>query len=127
VRITIEHEFNMLQETTLRKAVKNHFAFAEQQANIRFKTEMRKFMLLMILGISLLALVSKYKISDTAQVELWVKTLYEGTIIASWVAIWEAMTSIFFCWSPYFAKKIIFHRLMNSEIQILNKFNKISL
>jgi hypothetical protein len=81
----------------------------------------------MIFGISLLALVSKYKIPDQAPVELWLKTLYEGAIIASWVAIWEALTSIFFSWTPYMNLTRIYRRLLNSEIIIINTIARIAI
>jgi hypothetical protein len=127
VRISVEQEFNMLQETTLRKAIRNHFDWVCQLERRKIIVETRKFVLLMIFGISLLALVSKYKIPDQAPVELWLKTLYEGAIIASWVAIWEALTSIFFSWTPYMNLTRIYRRLLNSEIIIINTIARIAI
>ncbi|MEW6712418.1 MAG: hypothetical protein AB1403_21550 [Candidatus Riflebacteria bacterium] len=127
VRVSIEHEFNSLQESNLRKAIINYFAYVSELEKIKFRKEMGKFFLLMLFGITLLALLSKYKIPDSTEVEVWVKTAQEGLIIASWVAIWEAMTAIFFCWSPYFAKTEIYNRILNSEIKIINVVSRLTI
>ncbi len=124
VRVSIENEFNQIQENNLRKAIVNYFAYLNEYEKRRFRKEMRKFFLLMLLGISLLALTSYYKIPDSVQVELWVKTAQEGLVIASWVAIWEAMTAIFFCWSPYFANTEVFNRILKTEIKIVNVISR---
>ncbi len=127
VRVSIEHEFNSLQENNLRKAIINYFAYVSEVEKIKFRNEMGKFFLLMLFGITLLALLSKYKIPDTAEVEVWVKTAQEGLVIASWVAIWEAMTAIFFCWSPYFAKTEVYNRILTSEINIVNVVSRLTI
>ncbi|MFZ5949479.1 MAG: hypothetical protein ACOYXC_02145 [Candidatus Rifleibacteriota bacterium] len=127
VRVSIEHEFNSLQENNLRKAIINYFAYVSEIEKIKFRKEMGKFFLLMLFGITLLALLSKYKIPDSAEVEVWVKTAQEGLIIASWVAIWEAMTAIFFCWSPYFAKTEVYNRILTSEIKIINVVSRLTI
>ncbi len=119
VRISIEHEFNSLQENNLRKAIMNYFAYLGEYEKLKFRREMRKFFLLMLLGISLLALISANKIPDNANVELWMKMLQEGLIIASWVSIWEAMTAIVFSWSPYLVNTQIYSRVLNTEIKII--------
>lgn len=127
VRISIEQEFNLIQENNLRKAIKHHFTYLHEIEKIKYRKEMQKFTLLMILGVSLLALISKYKIPDTTQAELWVKTLQEGLTIASWVAIWEALTAILFCWSPAFSDSKIFNRISQAEIRVQNVSNKIKI
>lgn len=126
VRVSIEHEFNMLQENNLRKAIMNYFAYLSESEKIKYRREMRKFFLLMLLGISLLAVIGKYKVPDTANVELWVKMLQEGLIIASWVAIWEATTAIIFCWSPYHVNTEVYTRILNTEIKIMNVISRLS-
>ncbi|GAB4272623.1 MAG: hypothetical protein Kow0029_11420 [Candidatus Rifleibacteriota bacterium] len=119
IRVSIDNEFNIVQENNLRKAIKNYFSYLQEIERITFRKEIRKFGFLMILGISLLALVSKYKVPDSAEIELWQKMLQEGLIIASWVAIWEALTAIFFCWHPFFTNFYVYKRISEAEIKVV--------
>jgi hypothetical protein len=127
IRITIEKEFNLIQENNLRKAIKNHFAYMYEFEKLKFKKETRKFFLLMLLGISLLAFTSKYDLPDPKHAMLWVKTLREGLIIASWVAIWEATTAIFFGWTPYFSYSAIYRKILDTEIKVINSIKRITI
>jgi hypothetical protein len=127
IRISIEQEFNLIQENNLRKAIKNYFAYLYELERLKFRKEMRKFFLLMMFGISLLALTSKYKIPDAANVELWLKTLQEGLIIASWVAIWEASTAIIFAWNPYFTNSSVYRKILEAEIKIMNVIARLAI
>jgi len=120
IRVSIDHEFNMLQENILRKAVANYFTYRYQVENLNLRKEVRKFTMLMILGIVLFTFVSIYKLPDTTDIEVWKKILQEGMVVASWVAIWEAVTSLIFGWNPYYIKRSIFERIASAELKVVN-------
>ena len=87
---------------------------------LAFRRKTRKATLLVILGVCLLALTAKYDFPDPKQVQLWLKTMREGLIIAAWVAIWEALTEIVFSFGPYATKALIYKKMLACEIKIMN-------
>ncbi len=120
IRVSIDSEFNMLQENILRKAVVNYFTYLFQIENHNLRKEVRKFSLLTILGIVLFTLVYVFKLPDTSDIELWKKIFQEGVIVAAWVAIWEAVTSLIFGWNPYYIKRGIYERIATAELRVVN-------
>lgn len=124
IRIIIEKEYNMLQENILRKAVANHFGYLHQIERKNFFKEILKFLGLLLLGIAIMSGVSIYKLPDTPDVELWWKVLYEGVVIAGWVAFWEATTSIIFGWSPIYNRARVYSRIIDSELRVLNNLTR---
>ena len=120
IRVSIDQEFNMLQENILRKAVANYFTYRYQIENLNLRKEVRKFTMLMMLGIVLFTIVSIYKLPDTPDIEVWKKILQEGMVVAAWVAIWEAVTSLIFGWNPYYIKRGIYERVAAAELRVIN-------
>jgi hypothetical protein len=124
IRVTIDKEYNMLQESILRKAVANHFSFLHQIEKHNFRREIMKFLLLLLLGIGLMAAVSVYKLPDTPEVELWKKIFQEGVVIAAWVAFWEATTTVIFNWSPVYGKGKVYSRIVQAELRVINNLTR---
>lgn len=120
IRVSIDQEYNMLQENILRKAVANYFSYLYQIENRNLRKEMRKFTMLMLLGILLFTMVYLYKLPETEEIELWKKIFQEGVIVAAWVAIWEAVTSLIFGWNPYYLKRGIYERIATAEFRVVN-------
>jgi len=120
IRVSVDQEFNMLQENILRKAVANYFTYRYQIENLNLRKEIRKFTMLVILGIVLFTLVSLYKLPDTPDIEVRQKIFQEGLVVAAWVAIWEAVTSLIFGWNPYYIKRSIFERIASAELRVIN-------
>ena len=120
IRVSIDQEYNMLQENILRKAVANYFSYLHQVENRNLRKEIRKFALLMLLGIVLFAVVSMNKLPEAPEVELWKQIFQEGVVIAAWVAVWEAVTSLIFGWNPYLSKRSIYERIVLAEFQVVN-------
>jgi len=120
IRVSVDQEFNMLQENILRKAVANYFTYRYQIENLNLRKEIRKFSMLMILGIVLFTLVSTYKLPDAPDIEVWKKIFQEGMVVAAWVAIWEAVTSLIFGWNPYYIKRGIYERVAAAELRVIN-------
>ncbi|PKL43412.1 MAG: hypothetical protein CVV41_10155 [Candidatus Riflebacteria bacterium HGW-Riflebacteria-1] len=120
IRVSIDQEYNMLQENILRKAVANYFSYLYQIENRNLRKEMRKFSLLGLLGVVLFTMVYLYKLPDTPEIELWKKIFQEGVVVAAWVAIWEAVTSLIFGWNPYYLKRGIYERIATAEFRVVN-------
>ncbi|HAE38787.1 MAG TPA: hypothetical protein DCG57_09125 [Candidatus Riflebacteria bacterium] len=120
IRVSIDQEYNMLQENILRKAVANYFSYLYQIENRNLRKEMRKFSLLGLLGVVLFTMVYLYKLPDTPEIELWKKIFQEGLVVAAWVAIWEAVTSLIFGWNPYYLKRGIYERIATAEFRVVN-------
>lgn len=120
IRVSIDQEYNMLQENILRKAVANYFSYLYQIENRNLRKEMQKFTMLMLLGIVLFTMVSLYKLPETEEIELWKNIFHEGVIVAAWVAIWEAVTSLIFGWNPYYLKRGIYERIATAEFRVVN-------
>lgn len=120
IKVSIDQEYNMLQENILRKAVANYFSYLYQIENRNLRKEMRKFTMLMLLGIVLFTMVYLYKLPETEEIELWKKIFQEGVIVAAWVAIWEAVTSLIFGWNPYYLKRGIYERIATAEFRVVN-------
>src|SRR5574344_1939393 len=59
IMINIENEFNIMQENTLRKAVKNHFSYLYSIEHKKIRLEFKKFSFLFMLGVFLAVLVYK--------------------------------------------------------------------
>ncbi len=127
IRITIDREYNMLQENILRKAMVNHFMFQHEVERRNLRKEFRKFSTLLVLGIALMLAVSYYQFPEGNEVELWQKILQEGLVIASWVAFWEAFTSLIFGFSPFYQKSGIYGKIVAAEVRVLNNLGRIEL
>lgn len=120
IRVSIDQEFNMLQENILRKAVVNYFTYLAQLENRNLRREISKFSMLLILGFSIFTIVSLNKLPDIPEIELWKKLLQEGMVIAGWVTIWEAVSSIIFGWNPYYMKRDIYQRIASAEFRVVS-------
>ncbi|MBU1106186.1 MAG: hypothetical protein KKB51_05910 [Candidatus Riflebacteria bacterium] len=120
IKVSIDQEYNMLQENILRKAVANYFSYLYQVENRNLRKEMRKFLMLILLGIVLFAAISVNKPPNTSEIELWKQIVQEGIVIAAWVAIWEAVTSLIFGWNPYFIKRSIYERIIAAEFRVVS-------
>ena len=127
VRITIDQEYNMLQENILRKAMVNHFLFQDDVEKRNLRKEFRKFSFLMTLGVILMLIVSVYRLPEPNAVELWKKIFYEGVVIAAWVAFWEAFTSLIFGFTPFYQKSGIYGKIVAAEVRVLNNLSRIDL
>jgi hypothetical protein len=127
VRITIDREYNMLQENILRKAMVNHFMFQHEVERRNLRKEFRKFTSLLFLGIVLMLVVSYYKLPNPDEIELWKKILEEGLVIAAWVAFWEAFTSLIFGFNPFYQKSGIYGKIVAAEVRVLNNLGRIEL
>lgn len=124
IRVTIDKEYNMLQENILRKAVANHFSYLYQIERQNLRKEVLKFFALLILGIGLMGWVSVSKLPDTPEIELWKKVFQEGVIIAAWVAFWEATTTFIFGWGPYYFRGSIHNSIVEAELRVLNNLGR---
>ncbi len=120
IRVSVDQEFNMLQENILRKAVVNYFSFLYQVENRNLQREMRKFILLLALGIALLSFIYLHELPEAEEVELWKKIVQEGFVIAAWVSLWEAVSAFFFGWGPFYAKRRIYERIAATELKVIN-------
>ena len=60
------------------------------------------------------------KLPEAPEVELWKQIFQEGVVIAAWVAVWEAVTSLIFGWNPYLSKRSIYERIVLAEFQVVN-------
>lgn len=127
IRVTIDKEYNMLQESILRKAVTNHFNFLYQIERRKLHMEAWKCFIFSIVGMSLMTAISFYTLPDTANVELWKKVAYEGVTIASWVALWEATTAVIFGWHPFYAISHLYSRILKTQLIVLNNVRRIEL
>lgn len=126
IRISIEREFNMMQENTLRKAIINHFSYLYSIEHKRIKGEFKLFMFLTILGILLAFLVYKLNIQED-EVGVWVNIFYEGIVVAMWVAFWEAITSLIFGFRPFYKNRQLYLRIIKADLKICNAISPISL
>lgn len=124
IRVTIDREYNMLQENILRKAIANHFSYLYQFERQNLRKEVLKFFALLLLGIGLMGAVSVYKLPDTPEIELWKKIFQEGVIIAAWVAFWEATTTVIFGWGPYYSRGAIHNSIVEAELRVLNNLGR---
>lgn len=127
IRITIDREYNMLQENILRKAMVNFFSFLHEVERHNLRKEFRKFSSLLVLGIVLMIIVSQFKLPDVPEVELWKKVLQEGVIIAAWVAFWEAFTSLIFGFNPFYQKSGIYGKIVAAEVRVINNLSRIEI
>lgn len=127
IMINIENEFNIMQENTLRKAVKNHFSYLYSIEHKKIRVEFKKFSFLFMLGVFLAVLVYKMNISENEAVDLWVGILSEGIIVAMWVAFWEAITSLIFGFRPYYSNRQMYQRIVNADFKVYNSASVISL
>ncbi|MDD3001512.1 MAG: hypothetical protein PHF29_07145 [Candidatus Riflebacteria bacterium] len=127
IMINIENEFNIMQENTLRKAVKNHFSYLFSIEHKKIRLEFKKFVFLFVLGVFLGVLVYKMDISENDAVDLWVGIFSEGIIVAMWVAFWEAISSLIFGFRPYYSNRKMYHRIVNADLKVYNSVSVISL
>lgn len=127
IRITIDREYNMLQENILRKAMVNHFMFQHEVERRNLRKEFRKFSSLLVLGIILMLIVLYYRFPEGDEIELWQKIMQEGLVIASWVAFWEAFTSLIFGFSPFYQKSGIYGKIVAAEVRVINNLGRIEL
>ncbi len=125
VRITIDREYNMLQENILRKAMVNHFMFQHDVERRNLRKEFRKFSSLLLLGVVLMLVVSYYRFPNPDELEIWKKILQEGLVIAAWVAFWEAFTSLIFGFNPFYQKSGIYGKIVAAEVRVLNNLGRI--
>lgn len=127
IMINIENEFNIMQENTLRKAVKNHFSYLYSIEHKKIRLEFKKFIFMFILGAFLAVLVYKMDISENDAVDLWMGILSEGLIVAMWVAFWEAISSLIFGFRPYYSNRKMYRRIANADLKVYNSVSVISL
>ncbi len=125
IRITVDREYNMLQENILRKAMVNHFMFQHEVERLNLRKEFRKFSSLLLLGVVLMLVVSYYKFPNPDEQELWKKISQEGLVIAAWVAFWEAFTSLIFGFNPFYQKSGIYGKIVSAEVRVLNNLSRI--
>ncbi len=127
IRITIDREYNMLQENILRKAMVNFFMFQHEVERQNMHKEFRKFSTLLLLGVVLMLVVSYYKFPNPDEQELWKKIFQEGLVIAAWVAFWEAFTCLIFGFNPFYQKSGIYGKIVAAEVRVLNNLGRIEL
>jgi hypothetical protein len=126
IRISIEKEFNVMQEHTLRKAIVNHFSYLYSIEHQRIKGEFKLFLFLTLLGVALAFLVYKLNIQED-EAEVWLNIFYEGIVVAMWVAFWEAITSLIFGFRPYYKNRRMYSRIIKANLAICNAVSSIML
>ncbi len=107
---------NLSNERGICEATRAYFSHLSRQARHRLRLHLRRGVISLIIGLSVLALAligSRLLGDDTIS-----STLRESMDIGGWVALWRPMEMFLYDWWPILGDKIFYKRLGRMPIQI---------
>ena len=107
-------------EREIREAVKAHFAFQAQLKKREFKEIMNQGFLSLAIGLTFLFICSYISDGTAKPNDLLGSMRYEGFFILAWVSMWRPISAFLYDWWPMRESAVMFRRLSEIEIEIID-------